>query len=104
MALIVADTADTDGSHLPGIIIIDLSYCHIELITNAAGYRLENLPLTFERHVLGNAESDFTYAYVHAATALRINMTGFQELIGFNLPPLYGIVKHWFREMYMLLI
>jgi len=97
MALIVTDIADTDGSHLPGIIIINLSYCYVKLITNAAGYRLENQPLTFERHILGNAESDFTYAYVHATTALRTTMTGFQKLTGFNLPPLYAIVK---RKIY----
>ena len=72
MTLVIADIANADGSHLPGIIIINLSHGNIELITNTAGNRLEDLPFALEGHVLGDAERNLTYAYVHAATILRI--------------------------------
>ena len=72
MALVIADTTDANSSHLPSIIILDLSYGNIELIPYATGNGLEDLPLALERHVLGDAEEDSTYAYVHAAIVLRI--------------------------------
>jgi hypothetical protein len=72
MALAIADTADSEGSHLPGIIIIDLSYGNIELIPYAACNGLKDLSLGLERHIFGNANDDSTYAYVHATIVLRI--------------------------------
>jgi hypothetical protein len=63
--VIIADTADADGSHLPDIIVIDLGHGDIELITYPTGNGLQDLPFTLERHVLRYTETNFANAYIH---------------------------------------
>ena len=61
----IADTANPYGSQLPDIVVINLSYSNIELVANPAGYGLQYLPLTLERHISRQAKTDLTYANIH---------------------------------------
>jgi hypothetical protein len=65
MPLVIADTANPDGSQLPGIIIVNLGNGHIELIAHPARDRLKNLPFTLERHIFRQAETDLTDTNIH---------------------------------------
>ena len=46
---IIADKANSHGSHLPPVVIINLSHRDVEFISNPGDNRFQYLPLTLER-------------------------------------------------------
>jgi len=66
MAAIVADAGNAQGSHLPHVLVLDLSDRDVELILHPGGDRPENHSLALKGMVLMDAQPDPQRAYVHS--------------------------------------
>jgi hypothetical protein len=65
MTLIITDAADTQGSALPGIVIVNLGDGNLELMTNPTRDGFKDLPLALEGHVFRQAQADPGNTYIH---------------------------------------
>jgi hypothetical protein len=65
MSILVTDAADTDGGQLPAVMVVHFGHGDVELVSDATGYGLEHLPLTFEGHILRQAKVYPTHANIH---------------------------------------
>jgi len=62
----VADTADSQGNHLPQVVAINLGYGDIKAVAHPAGNRLHYLPLTLEGAVFRQTEANPADTDVHS--------------------------------------
>jgi len=65
MAAVVADAGNAQGSHLPQVLVLDLSDRDVELILHPGGDRLDHHPLTLQGMVLMDAQPDPQGTDVH---------------------------------------
>jgi len=62
----VADTADSQGNHLPQVMAINLGYGDVKAVTHPAGNRLQYMPFTLKGAVFRQAETNLTYTDIHS--------------------------------------
>ena len=65
MAVIVADTADTDSRDLPLIAIFNFSDGDMEFITDTTDDGLDHHSFAFQGFIFGDAQVDFTDTDIH---------------------------------------
>jgi len=65
MAAIVADAGNAQGSHLPHVLVFNLSDRDVELILHPGGDRPEHHSLALKGMVFRDAQPDPQRAYVH---------------------------------------
>ena len=88
MAGVVADTGNSDGSQLPGVVIIDFGDTDAELVLNTGDDRFYDLPFALERLIFRQAEFYFTDTYVHdikRAISNQLSAIGFDYLYQYTL-------------------
>ena len=65
MTAVVADAGNAQGSHLPHVLVLDLSDRDVELILHPGGDRPEHHSLALQGMVFRDAQPDPQGTYVH---------------------------------------
>jgi hypothetical protein len=71
MPPVVADVAESNGSPLPGVVVVNLGYGNVETVADTAGNGLDYLPFPLERHVFGETKADPAYTNIHGQCDVR---------------------------------
>jgi len=94
VALVIADTADADGSGPPAIVIIDFSDGDIEAGLNTTDDGLDDLALSLEVRILRDVQADPGNADIHRFK-FNIRLFGCQTEKSTIYPFVHYINQQW---------